>query len=124
MQVINSTKIVYVDVDDTLIFSASEKPNLPCSYPVQIGGCTWVIYTPHIEMIKDFKARGHTVVVWSQGGAEWTEMVVKVAGVEGWVDLVISKPDWYIDDKPAFEWLDDNRRRYLINKEQKLVTEK
>jgi hypothetical protein len=55
----------------------------------------------HIQLIRQFKARGHTIVVWSQGGWSWAESVVKTLGIENLVDIVMDKPNWYIDDLPA-----------------------
>lgn len=116
MQVIKSTRIVYVDVDDTLVFSPREDtdlPLLPGYKEVTVRGIKWFAHVGHINMLKDFKGRGHTVVVWSQGGVEWAEMVVKALLLEDKVDLVIDKPDWYIDDKPVTYWLGEDRQRYM-----------
>lgn len=52
----------------------------------------------HIELLKEFKQKGKVVVVWSQGGSDWAETVVKTLGLEEFVDLVVSKPHWWVDD--------------------------
>lgn len=112
MLVIKATKIIYVDVDSTLLFSLREYPHEVTHEVVKIGGRKFWVHDPHIEMIKDFKARGHSIVVWSAGGAEWAEMAVRALKLELYVDLVISKPDWFIDDKPATGFMSEEKRFY------------
>jgi hypothetical protein len=114
MITIKSTKILYVDVDNTLVFSLTEPNgfNASSNEMVKINGRKWWVHTPHKELIKDFKARGHTVIIWSAGGAEWAEMVTDALQLNDYIDLVISKPDWIIDDKPTIEWLGEDRRFY------------
>jgi phosphoserine phosphatase len=60
---------------------------------------------PHIEDIKRHKARGHLVCVWSAGGSEWAEAAVKALKLEKYVDLVIAKPTWVIDDLEPNQFL-------------------
>jgi len=51
-------------------------------------------------------ARGHAIVVWSGGGADWAEAVVKALKLEEFVDVVTAKPTYYIDDiAGAREWI-------------------
>jgi hypothetical protein len=101
---------VYVDVDDTLVLWRPVKED------------DWVVNLPrygylavssrHVTSIKQHKARGHLIVVWSQGGADWAEEVVKLIGLEDYVDLVISKPRWIYDDKPASYFMPEIDRVY------------
>lgn len=63
----------------------------------------------HIEQIKKHKLRGHTIIVWSAGGSDWAEAVVKALGLENFVDLVIEKPRWIYDDLPASEFMPKNQ---------------
>ena len=53
-----------------------------------------------INHLKKMKARGYAVVVWSAGGSEWAEAVVKTLGLEEEVDLVMPKIDFHLDDVP------------------------
>ncbi len=111
MEVIKSHRIVFFDVDDTLVIwdwksvdpeglrlIKVEDPEAKCSQLV-------MPHDRHVQLMKQFKARGHTVVVWSQGGWAWAESVVKALGVENVVDYVMDKPSWYVDDLPASMFL-------------------
>lgn len=70
---------------------------------------TWTEYLiphrKHIEQLKLHKLRGHTIIVWSAGGWEWAEAVVRALKLEQYVDLVIEKPMWYYDDLTANEFM-------------------
>lgn len=107
MIIVKSSRIVFCDVDDTLLISpSSELETLEhIDFRLEHDGVTQLrtfgIHTRHIELLKDFNVRGHTVVVWSQGGWEWAERVVKALGIESFVDIILDKPSWYIDDLPA-----------------------
>lgn len=118
---------VYCDVDDTLVKWGS--PNSPeeekNSVVVVVPAHKYthiieeteqkyeniqyeqrvVLIKEHINQLKEHKRRGHVVVVWSAGGSEWAAAVVKAVGLESYVDVVISKPSWYIDDLPANEFM-------------------
>jgi len=107
-----SSKVIFVDVDNTLLFSLREYPHEVTHEVVKINGRKFWVHAPHIEMIKDFKARGHSIVVWSAGGAEWAEAAVLALNLEELVDVVLSKPDWYIDDKKASEFMEEGKRFY------------
>ena len=111
--------IVYVDVDDTLVswnhygqfiegmieFTAPESEHPMWLEPI----------TEHIEAIKAHKLRGHTVVVWSAGGADWAEEVVKKLGLILYVDAILAKPNWFYDDLPGDEILMEiNRKHYRL----------
>jgi hypothetical protein len=96
-----------VDVDDTLVIwdwkpFDPEGTNL-VSIANPEANCSELVmpHDRHIQLIRQFKARGHTIVVWSQGGWAWAESVVKTLGIENLVDLVMDKPNWYIDDLPS-----------------------
>ena len=88
------------DVDDTLVMWGD-----PDNYP----GRT-VTITTHgfpetaainefaLEHLKKMKRRGYAVVVWSAGGSDWAEAVVKALDIEEYVDLVMPKIDDHLDD--------------------------
>lgn len=107
MQVIKTHRVIFVDVDDTLViwdwkeFDPEGKTLVSIENPE--ANCTELVmpHNRHVQLIRQFKARGHTIVVWSQGGWSWAESVVKTLGIENLVDFVMDKPNWYIDDLPA-----------------------
>ena len=124
MIVINSDPVIYFDVDDTLVIwhAASEDQQkygveFTCPGTRYIDDDTGkmkqypsykqilIPHQKHIEQLKKHKARGDKIVVWSAGGWEWAESVVKTLGLESHVDLVISKPTWFYDDLPAEEFM-------------------
>lgn len=114
MKVIKSTKIIYCDVDETLVlwdwkqYDPDGKDLIEIK-DIQSGYSEFLLpHFRHVEFLKQFKTRGHTIVVWSQGGAIWCETVVKALGLEDIVDICISKPDWYIDDMHASAYFGNN----------------
>lgn len=99
----------FFDVDETLILWEPTETQLFSygkTYTAPGGHQTILVpHLPHVEQLKKHKIRGHTIVVWSAGGAFWAAEAVKFLGLEGYVDLVISKPVWYYDDKTAEEFM-------------------
>lgn len=112
MNVIENENIVCIDVDDTLVIW-----NIPAGREAEavlfnnFGFAEWLLpHHAHIKLLKQFKARGQMVIVWSQGGHQWAREVVKCLGLEKYVDIVMAKPKWIIDDLPAAAW---TKRTYL-----------
>jgi|SRR5581483_1057602 len=123
MIVIPCKQSVFFDVDDTLVRwnpSQAEKDKYGIDFTcpgglwmnpdgelVQSGSWTerLVPHHQHIEQLKAHKMRGHTVVVWSAGGWDWAEAVVRTLKLEQYVDLVISKPTWCYDDLQPNEFI-------------------
>ncbi len=98
LPIYNPEYIAAFDCDDTL---------------VRCEGLSLVSHKKHIEAIKQHWARGHHILVWSAGGAKWAQSVVDMLDISEYVHEVKSKPRWYVDDKPADEWMD----RYFIPEE-------
>lgn len=109
--------IVYCDVDDTLV----SWKHYPECLPGMIGfdDPTGTLFldpiNEHIEALKAHKLRGHTVIVWSAGGAEWAREVVSKLGLDNYVDACMSKPNWFYDDIPAAEFMPEINRKYYKN---------
>lgn len=104
----------YFDCDDTLLMW---KP-VEGQPAVRIVGPTGKVFysTPHqshIDQLVEHSRRGHRIVCWSAGGAEWCKAVVEALGLTPYVDLVCAKPTWIYDDKPASDWLGDDKRSFL-----------
>lgn len=99
MRIVKASKQHFFDVDETLVRWTTIE-----NYPV------YVVHNPTIAELIAAKQRGHYVVVWSAGGWEWAERIVRELKLQDFVDEVRGKPDWYHDDKPADEWM---RRCYI-----------
>jgi phosphoserine phosphatase len=114
VKTIKSHRIVYFDVDDTLVVWNWKELDPNCSILVSVSDpdsdftAQLMPHQRHIELLKQFKARGHTVVVWSAGGWRWAESAVKALGIEDLIDYVMSKPDWYVDDLHASSFMGGN----------------
>lgn len=105
MQVIKSTRLVCFDVDETL--ALTERPYgfvSNCIEDVETGQTFWS-HDRHIKLLKQFKARGFTILVWSQGGAAWAKLVLKAYKIDKHVDFVMDKPTWVVDDLPVSAWI-------------------
>lgn len=98
MQVINNDKVLFVDVDDTLVIWE---------------GVGYRPHKRHIEYLYRFYERNQPIIVWSAGGYEWAARIVKELGIEDIVSLVMSKPAWYMDDKKVEEFMPEANRIYL-----------
>jgi len=111
MIVPRNDNVVMIDVDETLIYW--EKPikgytGTPIELDCQYGNME--VY-PNYDLIKQIKRhyiRGHAVIVWSQGGAEWAEAVVKKLKLQKYVATVMCKPKWYIDDLDCSTWMGEH----------------
>jgi len=122
MQVINNDHVVCFDVDDTLImwiWDQYERQQLEESgnlIQVNLHGYSTLVspHKEHIELLKRYKGKGKTIIVWSASGNEWAEIVVKTLGLEAYVDFVFTKPEKYIDDLNCNEWMGEHV--YLGNK--------
>ena len=107
MIVLNKTrkKTVCFDVDNTLIMWIKPGETVPEGAKTVTlydelapEGRTFYPHTKHIERIKDLKNKSQLVVVWSATGVNWAEKIVRLLGLEEYVDLVMSKPDQLYDD--------------------------
>lgn len=125
MQVIDNDKIVFCDIDDTLVLwpenHPDKFPNKSFSQPFDVSVefldpydnsiNNLVPYQKHIDLLKKYKGRGYFIIVWSAGGVKWAESVVKTLGLKDYVDLVMTKSLKYIDDLDASKILGE--RIYL-----------
>jgi len=108
MKVISSEQIICVDVDQTLVLHKKLKKKdkiVIVTDPYDNAQRYLAVHIPHVKILKDRKARGAVIVVWSQSGYKWAESVVKALKLEPYVDFVLSKPIAYIDDLPVQTWL-------------------
>lgn len=119
--------VLFVDCDDTLVMWSwppeAEKELIHISAknePALQNILVWP-HKYHIEKIKRFKLRGLSVVVWSQGGYAWANAIVEALGLTEFVDAVMAKPRWVVDDLPINAWLNDSQREYYDPKTGKIL---
>jgi hypothetical protein len=97
---LKSDTVLFCDVDDSLVTWNADRS-------------AYTIHKRHVAFVEGFFARGLPVIVWSLGGWKWASKIVKELGWEHKVTAVLSKPRWYLDDKPASEWMPEANRIYL-----------
>jgi len=82
--------IVYVDVDDTLVRST---------------GGTRIPLPAVVEHVKQLKADGATLYLWSAGGAEYCRATAIELGIEDCFEAFLPKPRIMIDDQEVKDWV-------------------
>ena len=82
-------RTIFVDVDDTLVRSVGAK-----RVPMPAA----------IKAVKDLKASGMTLYLWSSGGAAYARASAVELGIEACFDAFLPKPDAYIDDQAVHDW--------------------
>ena len=87
--VIVKVRVVFVDVDDTLIRSVGTKR-------IPMPGV--------VESIRKLHAHGVHLYLWSSGGAEYARLSAVELGIEGLFVGFLPKPDAYVDDQSVDEW--------------------
>lgn len=113
MRVVRSERTIFVDVDETLVMhekpiAASTKDSVlvVCSINAKDTIEVWK-NNPMIRLVKDEHNRGSYIIVWSKGGFNWARAVVEELQLMDYVDLVMTKPFAYFDDKDVSEWMKD-----------------
>ena len=82
-------RVVFVDVDDTLIRSVGTK-RIPMP--------------PVVARVRELHEQGVALYLWSSGGAEYARASAVELGIEGCFVAFLPKPDAYLDDQPVHEW--------------------
>lgn len=112
MIVVENNHSAFFDCDDTLVMWLWDQDMINANKDemVWVGTDkhkTWVLPNKkHIELLKRYKAKGKIIFVWTQSGYAWGEAVVKALGLEEYVDFVLTKPEKYVDDLDANEWME------------------
>ena len=113
--VIESDKLTFFDIDDTLVkwsFSQVEAEKFGIHFD-NFGYKTLLVpHRTHIEQLKKHKSRGHKIAVWSAGGWDWANEVIKTLQLEDYVDVIMSKPSWYYDDLTSSQFMPEANRVY------------
>lgn len=93
------------DVDETLILHKDSDTAIDITNPYTGETKRFTPHSRHVTLLKDHKARGYRIIVWSNGGDAWAKAVVDALGLgdEGSksVDIVMTKLCKYVDDLPA-----------------------
>ena len=87
------TRIVYVDIDDTLVRSFGTK-RIPMP--------------PVIAHVRKLKSEGAQLYLWSSGGADYCRATAIELGIKDCFSGFLPKPDTYIDDQSFDAWRDCN----------------
>jgi hydroxymethylpyrimidine pyrophosphatase-like HAD family hydrolase len=82
-------KIIFVDVDDTLIRSVGPKR-------IPMPGV--------VASIRSLHSEGAELYLWSSGGAEYAQASARELSLEDCFVAFLPKPTVYIDDQPVGEW--------------------
>jgi phosphoserine phosphatase len=82
-------RVVFVDVDDTLIRSIGSKR-------VPMPGV--------VSRTRELHAQGVDLYLWSSGGAEYARQSARELGIEQCFAAFLLKPDTYVDDQPVSDW--------------------
>ena len=121
---------VYVDVDDTLImWSKPENYREEDLIEITCRGVTdkYVVNRHNLHHLIKMGSRAHAIVVWSAGGSDWAEAVVKALDIGKYVEAILTKPAYYIDDvkdtsrfmgKYAYYDYDGKRHGYAPKEEE------
>lgn len=60
---------------------------------------------PMIRLVKEEKSRGATIIAHSANGYRWVNTIIKALQLEKYVDIMLSKPIAYFDDKDVKDWV-------------------
>jgi hypothetical protein len=101
MKVIDNPSVVWFDIDGTLIKQASQEE----TDTIEINGLNFKKLEHNIEQLKLHYAQKHFIIVHSAANNGWAETVIKKLGLEQYIDLVLTKARWYVDDEPADYWM-------------------
>jgi len=82
--------IIYVDVDDTLVRST---------------GSTRIPIPSVIEHVRQLKADGAELYLWSAGGADYCRTTAIELGIEDCFVAFLPKPRIMIDDQEVRNWV-------------------
>jgi hypothetical protein len=108
MKIIEGDNCYYYDCDDTLVMWDNIYKTEANTVLFNCHGFkeNLVPHQEHISHLKKAKTFDKaTIIVWSAGGWEWAKEVVEKLGIEEYVDAVMTKPNFYIDDLACKEFM-------------------
>jgi FMN phosphatase YigB (HAD superfamily) len=83
------SRVIFVDVDDTLVRSLGTKR---------------VPMPAVVARVRELHEAGATLYLWSSGGAEYARASAAELGIGSCFAGFLPKPDAYIDDQPVSDW--------------------
>lgn len=100
-------KTLYVDIDDTLLIHNKSEYPVEMHIVVPHNGRVFVGVPHHknILMMEKFYNLGYDIIVWSKTGAMYAQAVIEKLKISHPIKAVLSKPDFYLDDKGVEEWM-------------------
>lgn len=100
-------RTLYVDIDDTLLMhNLSDYGSLEAIMIEANGRQFWgVPNDKNILLVQKFYRLGYDIVAWSKTGKTWAKAVCKALDVAPFVSVYLTKPDFYLDDKPVEYWM-------------------
>lgn len=117
-------QVAYFDVDDTLILweGCSEAVLYGADHdPMEMNFKGKRLYVrplmTHVDQLIEQSCKGLKIVVWSAGGADWAEAVVQHLGLEAYVDVILTKPNFFYDDHKPEDFM--RNHFYFANEERK-----
>lgn len=105
MVVLDKIKVLFVDIDKTLI--------------IWENADNWHPHLKHLDLLLQFHLQGHGIVLWSAGGYKWCIKAIALIkerteiDIEPLVDFIVNKPDWHMDDKRPEEFMHEVNRIFL-----------
>lgn len=108
MLVIKNESPAPFDVDGTLILHLKDNTGYRTVNvwdAVTKAYKVFAVHEPMVRLLLEEHHRGSYVIVWSRGGWQWAKNVIIALGLEDKVDLVMTKPLVYFDDKDVAYWL-------------------
>lgn len=101
LKILKGDHSFFSDIDETLIMHNTIDKDIVIQDPYDGKKRQYKMHKKHIKLLKDHKARGYTVIVWTANGYKWAKAVVKALGLKKHVDLIMTKPSKFCDDLPA-----------------------
>lgn len=118
MQIIQDHRVACFDIDETLLMFDWKDYTSETGHLMYLDDCAVLPNHRNIDLLLQFKARGFTIIAWSQGGYAYAAQAIALLGLESKVDYVMSKPNWYIDDLHASAWMGKNIWLHPTDKEK------
>lgn len=109
-RVIENEQVYMFDVDDTLILwddqiHRASADRIEIHDPYDNVTVYVKPHERHVKLLTQMKGRGRFICVWSQSGVKWAQAVVDALGLTDSVDLILTKPQGYVDDLHCSEWM-------------------